>query len=79
MKVVYPKNNIIKTKKIPDWLFFNRVLFGILKLFLITKHYLFFKIKYKHIKPVIKKAKNYKGFEIVNINTRQGKSISVYL
>lgn len=79
MKVVYPKNNIIKTKKIPDWLFFNRVLFGILKLFLITKHYLFFKIKYKHIKPVIKKAKNYKGFEIVNINTRQGESISVYL
>lgn len=79
MKVVYPKNNIIKTKKIPNWLFFNRVLFGILKLFLITKHYLFFKIKYKHIKPVIKKAKNYKGFEIVNINTRQGESISVYL
>lgn len=79
MKVVYPKNNIIKTKKIPDWLFFNRVLFGILKLFLITKHYLFIKIKYKHIKPVIKKAKNYKGFEIVNINTRQGESISVYL
>lgn len=79
MKVVYPKNNIIKTKKIPNWLFFNKVLFGILKLFLITKHYLFFKIKYKHIKPVIKKAKNYKGFEIVNINTRQGESISVYL
>ena len=62
MKIVYPKNNIIKTKKIPNWLFFNRFLFSVLKLFLITKHYLFFKIKYKHIKPIIKKSKAVQKF-----------------
>ena len=79
MRIVYPKNNIIKTKKIPNWLFFNRFLFSVLKLFLITKRYLFFKIKYKHIKPIIKKAKLYKNFEIVTINSRQGETVRIFL
>ena len=79
MKVVYPKNNVIKTKRIPNGLLFNRFLFYILKLFLITKHYLFFKIKYKHIKPIIKKAKEYKNFEIVTIYSRQGETIRIFL
>lgn len=79
MKVVYPKNNVIKTKRIPNGLLFNRFLFCILKLFLITKHYLFFKIKYKHIKPIIKKAKEYKNFEIVTIYNRQGETIRIFL
>ncbi|MBR5245799.1 MAG: hypothetical protein IKV25_00325 [Clostridia bacterium] len=79
MKVVYPKNNVIKTKKVPNGLLFNRFLFWILKLFLITNNYLFLKIKYKHIKPIIKKAKLYKNFEIVTINSRQGETVRIFL
>ena len=47
MKVIYPKNSVIKSTKIPNFLLINRFLFALLKLFLITKHKLFFKIKYK--------------------------------
>ncbi len=79
MKVIYPKNSLIKTTKIPNCLLFNRFLFGLLKLFLITKHKLFFKIKYKHIKPVLKMAKNYKDFEIVNVKSRQGDIVRILL
>ncbi len=79
MKVVYPKNNLNKTIKIPNWLIFNRVLFGALKLFLITKHPLFLKLRYSHLKPLIKRAKDYKGFEIVTVNGRHGEMVSVFL
>ena len=79
MKVIYPKNSLIKTTKIPNCLLFNRFLFGLLKLFLITKHKLFFKIKYKHIKPVLKMAKNYKDFEIVNVKSRHGDIVRILL
>ena len=79
MKVIYPKNSLIKTTKIPNCLLFNRFLFGLLKLFLITKHKLFFKIKYKHIKPVLKMAKNYKNFEIVNVKSRHGDIVRILL
>lgn len=79
MKVIYPKNQVVKCKKIPNCLLFNRFLFGLLKLFLIKKHILFFKIKYKHIKPIVKMIKNYKDFEIVNVKSRQGDEVKILL
>ncbi|MBO5333760.1 MAG: hypothetical protein J6B37_06575 [Clostridia bacterium] len=79
MKVVYPMNNTTKTIRIPNWLVFNRVLFGALKLFLITKHPLFLKLRYRQIKPLIKKAREYKGFEIVTVNGRHGETVRVFL
>lgn len=79
MKVIYPKNQVIKSTKIPNCLLFNRFLFGILKLFLITKHPLFLKIKYKQIKPIVKMAKNYKNFEVVNVKSRQGDVVRILL
>jgi len=79
MKIVYPKNQVIKCTKIPNCLLFNRFVFGLLKLFLITKHTLFIKIKYKHIKPVVKMAKNYKDYEIVTVKSRQGDIVRILL
>lgn len=79
MKIIYPKNSVIKTTKIPNGLLFNRFSFGLLKLFLATKHILFLKMKYKHIKPVLKMAKNYKDFEIVNVKSRQGDTVRILL
>lgn len=79
MKVIYPKNQVIKTTKIPNWLLFNRFLFGLLKLFLLTKNIVFLKVKYKQIKPVIKMAKQYKDFEIVNVKSRQGDEVKILL
>ena len=79
MKIIYSKNQTIKTTKIPNILLFNRLSFGLLKLFLATKCFVFFKMKYKHIKPIIKKAKLYKNFEIVTINSRQGKTVRIFL
>ena len=79
MKVVYPKNNSNKTIKIPNWLIFNRILFGVLKLLLITKHPLFLKLRYRQLKPLVKRAKDYKGFEIVTVNGRHGETVRVYL
>lgn len=79
MKIIYPKNQVIKCTKIPNCLLFNRFLFGLLKLFFVTRHSLFFKIKYKHIKPIVKMAKNYKDYEIVNIKSRQGNIVRILL
>lgn len=79
MKVIYPKNQVIKTTKIPNWLLFNRFLFGLLKLFLLTKNIVFLRVKYKQIKPVIKMAKHYKDFEIVNVKSRQGDEVKILL
>ena len=79
MKVIYPKNQTIKTTKIPNILLFNRLSFGLLKLFLATKCFVFFKMKYKHIKPVLKMARNYSGFEIVNVKNQQGHEVRILL
>lgn len=79
MKVIYPKSNRVKIRKIPNWLFFNRFVFGILKLFLITKSILFFKIKYKQFKPILKQAKEYKDFEIVTVENKHGNVVKVLL
>ena len=78
MKIIYPKNQVIKTTEIPNAFLFNRFSFGLLKLFLVTKSFMFFKMKYKHIKPVIKLAKSYKDFEIVNINTKKLPCIRIF-
>ena len=59
MKIIYPKNQIIKTTKIPNAFLFNRLSFGIMKIFLVTKSLVFIKIKYKQIKPAFKMIKNY--------------------
>lgn len=79
MQVIYPKKQKVKTIKVPNCLLFNRFLFGLLKLFLVTKSIIFLKIKYKQIKPVIKIAKHYKNYEIVNIVSRQGDNVRILL
>ncbi len=79
MKVVFPVNQKTIRIRIPNVLIFNRFTFWFLKMIFGVKYYPLVKIKYKDIKPVIKKAKTYKGFEIVNINTRQGENIAIYL
>ena len=79
MKVEFPINQKTKCIKIPNALIFNRFTFCILKLIFRRYFNPFMKIEYKHIKPVIKKTKTYKGYEIVNINTRQGENIIISL
>ncbi len=79
MKVVFPTNGKTKCIKIPNSLIANRLSFGILKLFLVFKIPFIFRIKYKYIKPLIKKANQYKNFEIVNVKTKQGKNVIVSL
>lgn len=79
MKVSFPVNQKTKSIKIPNALVFNRFTFCILKLIFGRYFNPLMKIKYKNIKTVVKKAKNYKGFEIVNINTRQGENIIISL
>ena len=79
MKVTFPVNQKRKCIKIPNALILNRFTFCILKLILGLYFNPLLKIKYKHIKLIIKKAKTYKGFEIVNINTRKGENIIISL
>ena len=79
MKVTFPVNQKRKCIKIPNALILNRFTFCILKLIFGLHFNPFLKIKYKHIKPIVKKAKSYKGYEIVNINTRQGENIIISL
>ena len=79
MKVAFPVNQKTKCIKIPNVLILNRFTFCILKLIFRRYFNPLMKIKYKHIKPLIKKAKKYKNFEIVNINTRQGENIIISL
>lgn len=79
MKVAFPTNGKTRCIKIPNSLIVNRLSFGLLKLILVFKIPFVFAIKYKNIKPFIKKAKQYKNFEIVNVNTRQGETIIVSL
>ena len=79
MKVTFPANGKTICIKIPNFIIANRLSFGILKIFLAFKIPFVFRIKYKHIKPLIKKAKQYKNFEIVNVKTRQGETVIVSL
>ncbi len=81
MKVVFPKDNTTKTIKVPNGLILNRFLFGILKITLriITKSPAIFRIKYKHIKPIVKKVNEYKDFEIVSVESRHGGTVKVFL
>ncbi len=79
MKVEFPVNQKTIRIKIPNFFIFNRFTFWILKLIFGVRFYPLVKIKYRYIKPIIKKAKEYKGFEIVNINTRQGENIIISL
>lgn len=77
---VNDKDKNIKIK-VPNWLVANRFTFGILKCVLksITGIRQIRKIKYKHIKPFIKHANEYKNYEIVTINTQQGAVVKIYL
>lgn len=79
MKVAFPVNQKTIRIRIPNIFIFNRFTFWLLKHIFRTWFYPLTKIKYKQIKPVIKMAKSYKGFEIVNINTRQGENIIISL
>ncbi len=79
MKVAFPVNQKTKCIKIPNVLILNRFTFCILKLIFKRFFNPLRKVKYKHIKPIVKKAKSYKGFEFVNINTSQGENIIISL
>ena len=79
MKVTFPVNQKTKCIKIPNALILNRFTFWIIKLIFRRYFNPLMKIKYKHIKPIVKKTKSYKDFEIVNINTRQGENIIISL
>lgn len=79
MKVVFPVNQKTRRIKIPNTLVLNRFTFWLLKLIFGIWFYPITKIKYKQIKPVIKMAKGYKGFEIVNVKTQNGENIIVCL
>ena len=79
MKVTFPVSQKRKCIKIPNALILNRFTFCIFKLIFGLHFNPLLKIKYKHIKPIVKKAKSYKGYEIVNINTRQGENIIISL
>ena len=79
MKVAFPVNQKTIHIKIPNALIFNRFTFWLIKLIFGMRFYPLVKIKYKEIKPLIKMIKSYKGFEIVNITTRQGENIIISL
>ncbi len=79
MKVVFPTNGKTKSIKVPNFLIANRLSFGILKLILVFWAPVIYKVKYKHIKPFIKLANQYKDYEIVTIKTRQGEIVKIYL
>lgn len=79
MKVAFPINQKTIRIKIPNALILNRFAFWLLKLIFGMRFYPLTKIKYKEIKPLIKMIKSYKGYEIVNINTRQGENIIISL
>ncbi len=78
MKIIYPKKVDIIIE-VPNWLLLNRFSFALLKFFLISKHTIFAKIKYRQIKPLIKSAGKYKDLEIVNIKTQKGDNIKILL
>ncbi len=77
MKVVFPVNQKTMCLKIPSALIINRFSFWLIKIIFGLKFHTLFKIKYKHIRPIIKKSKEYKDFEIVNISTRQGEKVVI--
>ncbi len=79
MKVEFPVNQKAKCIKIPNALILNRFTFCILKLIFRRFFHPIMRIKYKHIKPIIKKAREYKDFEIVTINSRQGDIVRIFL
>lgn len=79
MKVVFPVNQKVIRIKIPNILLLNRFTFFLIKLIFGIWFYPLTKIKYKQIKPLIKMAKGYKGFEIVNVKTQNGENIIVCL
>ncbi len=79
MKVTFPANGQEKNLKIANWILFNPISFGILKLFLIRYNRVFFKVKYKHLKPAIKVSKQYKNFEIVSVDNKNGDTVKVFL
>ncbi len=77
MKVVFPVNKKTTQIRIPNVLVFNRFTFWLIKLIFRFGFYPLTRIRYKEVKPLIKMIKSYKGFELVNINTRQGEKIII--
>lgn len=67
--------------KIPNWLIINRVGFGILKIVLrlVLNFRPIYRLKYRYIKPFLKKALEYEGYEIVTIRTQQNADIRISL
>ena len=79
MKVTFPIDNKVRHINVPNLLIVNRISFGIIKLFLINKHPVFWRLKYRHFKPLIKRIKDYKNFEIVSVNTQHGEDVRIFL
>lgn len=79
MKVTFPTGNRARHINVPNLLIVNRISFGIVKLFLITKHPVFWGLKYKQFKPFFKRIKDYKNYEIVSVKTRQGEDVRIFL
>ena len=79
MKVSFPVNQRTIRLKIPNALIFNRFSFLLIKLIFGFKFHSLFKIKYKHVNPLIKKSKEFKGYELVNVRTIQGEMVIVSL
>lgn len=77
MKIEFPANQKTVSLKIPNILILNRFLFFVFKLIFVFKCPFIIKIKYKHIKPLVKAVKNQKNFEIVNIKTKNGEVVSI--
>lgn len=67
--------------KVPNWLVGNRIAFGILKFVIgsIFKIKPIYRVKFRVIKPFIKKAKQYKNFNIVSVITQNNDIIEVNL
>ncbi len=79
MKIAVLSNINTKTIKIPNWIFVNRLGFAILKCFLVKHTPVLFGVKYKHIRPAIAVAKDFKGCEIVTVQSHNGYVVKVFL
>ena len=79
MKVAFPVNQKTIRLRLPNVLVFNRFGFWLVKLIFGLWFYPLTKIKYKQVKTLVKMAKGYKGFEIVNVKTQNGENIVVSL
>lgn len=80
MKVVFQKNekNVIAIW-VPNWIFLNKLCFGIIKSVILFKFKPIRKLKYKAVKKLVKLIRGYKGLELVSVLTADGSNIKIFL